>query len=80
MIRLIFAYPFPPVYVRDVWNHSKVNTENINEAISKFKSNGNFYNLSVDRKVKILHETLLDTFPNYIPQQKKVNVSIARLG
>ena len=62
--------PFPPVYVREVWDYNKANVENIKKAISNFNWNRAFENLSVDEKVERLNETLLNTFWNHITNKK----------
>ena len=38
--------PLPPVYVREVWDNSKVNIENIKKAISNFNWTKAFENIS----------------------------------
>ena len=60
----------PPVYIREVWDYSKANIENINKAISHFNWTKAFKNLSVDEKVELLNETLLNSYQNYIPNKK----------
>ena len=62
--------PLPPVYVREVWDYSKANVENIKKAVSYFNWKRAFQNLSVDEKVELLNETLLNIFRNYIPNKK----------
>ena len=62
--------PLPPPYVRKVWDYSKANAENIKKAISSFNWNKAFENLSIDVKVELLNETLLNIFRNYIPNNK----------
>ena len=62
--------PLPPAYVREVWDYSKANAENIKKAISSFNWNKAFENLSIDAKVELLNETLLNIFRNYIPNKK----------
>ena len=62
--------PLPPHYVREVWNYSKANAENIKKAISSFNWNKVFGNLSIDAKVGLFNETLLNIFRNYIPNKK----------
>ena len=62
--------PLPPPYVREVWDYSKANAENIKKAISSFNWNKAFENLSIDAKVELLNETLLNIFRNYIPNKK----------
>ena len=62
--------PLPPVYVREVWDYSKANVENIKKAVANFNWKRAFENLSVDEKVELLNETLLNIFRNYIPNKK----------
>ena len=60
----------PPLYIREVWNCSQGNVENIKYAISNFNWSNAFGNLSIDGKVKHLNETLLNIFQNYTPNKK----------
>ena len=62
--------PLPPVYIREVWDYSKANIEYINKAISNLNWTKVFENLSVDEKVELLNETLLNIYRNYIPNKK----------
>ena len=62
--------PLLPAYVREVWDYSKANAENIKKVISSFNWNKTFENLSIDAKVELLNETLLNIFRNYIPNKK----------
>ena len=62
--------PLPPVYIREVWNYSQANVENIKYVISNFNWSKAFENLSVYGKVKHLNKTLLNIFQNYIPNKK----------
>ena len=60
----------PPVYVCEAWDYNKANVENIKKAVSNFNWNSAIQNLSVDEKVELLNETLLNIFWNYIPNKK----------
>ena len=62
--------PLPPSYVREVWDYSSANTKNMQKAVRNFDWEKIFGNLSVDRKVDLLNETLLNIFRNYIPNKK----------
>ena len=62
--------PFPPVYVCEVWDYNKANVENITKAVSNFNWKKAFENLSVDEKVELLNETLLNIFRSYILKKK----------
>ena len=60
--------PLPPIYVREVWNCWKTNVEYIRKAISEsdFDWNKVFENLTIDEKVALLSQTLLNLFRKYI--------------
>ena len=62
--------PLPPVYIRKVRDYSKANIENINKAIFNFNWARAFENLSLDKKVKLLNEALLNIYRNYIRNRK----------
>ena len=68
--KIDIRFPLPPVYVREVWDYSKANVENIKKAVANFNCKRAFENLSVDEKVELLNETLLNIFRNYIPNKK----------
>ena len=59
-----------PSYVREVWDYSSANAENIQKAVQDFDWEKAFWNLSVDRKIDLLNETLLNILRNYIPDKK----------
>ena len=62
--------PFPTIFVCEVWDYSKANVEHIKKAISNFNWHNAFKDLSIDEKVVLLNETLLNIFRNYIPNKK----------
>ena len=68
--KINFQVSPPPVYIREVWDYNKANIENINKAISNFNWTKAFENLSVNEKVELLNETLLNIYRNYIPNKK----------
>ena len=51
-------------------NYSKADVQNIQKAILDFNWRKAFESLSVDSKVDLLNETLLNIFRNYIPNKK----------
>ena len=59
----------PPVFIREVWNYSKANVQNIQKTLD-FNWRRAFESLSVDSKVDLLNEALLNIFRNYIPNKK----------
>ena len=63
--------PLPRPYVWKIWDYSKANPENIKKAVSSFNWNRAFENLSIDAKVELLNETLVNIFRNYIQKKKK---------
>ena len=62
--------PLPPVFIRKVRDYSKANIENVNKAISNFNWARAFENLSLDKKVELLNEALLNIYRNYIRNRK----------
>ena len=62
--------PLHPVYIHKVRDYSKANIENINKAISNFSWARAFENISLDKKVELLNETLLNIYGNYIRNRK----------
>ena len=72
--KIDLCVPLPPAYVREVWDYSKANAENIKKAISSFNWNKAFENLSIDAKVELLNETLLNIFRNYIVRLPSASV------
>ena len=68
--KIDIRFPLSPLHVREIWDCNKANVENIKKAVSNFNWNRAFENLSVDEKVELLNETLLNIFWNYIPNKK----------
>ena len=62
--------PLPPKYVREVWDYSKADVQNIKKSIKDFSWEKTLESLSMDSKVDLLNETLLNIFRNYIPNKK----------
>ena len=62
--------PLPPSYVGEVWDYRKANVKSIQKAIQTFDWLKAFGTFSVDGKVDILIETLMNIFRNYIPNKK----------
>ena len=58
--KLNIRVPLPPVFIREVWNYSKADVQNIQKAILNFNWRKAFESLSVDSKVDLLNETLLN--------------------
>ena len=66
----------PRTYVRQMWDYSSGNTNNVQKAVRNFDWEKAFGDLFVDRKVDLLNETLLNIFRSYIANKKlKLNYS-----
>ena len=60
---------YPPPYSREVWHYREANTDLIRRAISNFNWEKAFCNTSVNKKVSIFNETILNILSNYIPHE-----------
>ena len=65
---LNFDVPLPPHY-RDVWDYKHENTETIQRAISTFDWSKPFFHRNANEKCKILTDSLLNIFKNFIPHK-----------
>ena len=66
---LNFDIPLPPPYYRKLWDYKKANTEAMQRAISAINWERAFQNKDINDKIKILSETLLNIFNNFIPNK-----------
>ena len=64
--------PLPLVFICEVWNYSKADVQNIQKTILGFNWRKAFESLSVDSKVDLLNETLLNVFRNYIANKNQI--------
>ena len=62
--------PFPPKYVRKVWDYSKADVQNIKKSIKDVNWGKNLESLSIDSKIDLPNETFLNIFRNYILDKK----------
>ena len=69
MGKLTFLFPYPS-YVREVWYYRKADVKSIQKAIPTFDWVKAFGNLSIDAKVDVLNETLINIFRNYVSNKK----------
>ena len=65
-----FNVPLPPPYIREVWNYKNAKVENIQQSISGIDWDFIFQGKTVNQKVNILNECLLNVFHNFIPNKK----------
>ena len=61
---------YPPLYKRLVWIYDKANSIMIQRAASQFDWEKAFSNQSIDSKIEIFNEVLLNIFSNYCPSKK----------
>ena len=62
--------PLLPKYVREVWDYSKADVQNIKKSIKEFNWGKTLESFSIDSKADLLNETLLNIFWNYITIKK----------
>ena len=60
---------YPPPYERLVWDYKKANVDSIQKALEKIDWGFLFSNKSVHQQVKILNNTLMNVFSNFIPNK-----------
>ena len=68
---LNFNIPLPPPYYRELWDFKSANTECIQKSINNFDWARAFQNQNCNEQCKILSETLLNIFRNFIPHKVK---------
>ena len=74
---LNFNVPFTPPYYREIWDYKQANTENIQKAISMFDWQKAFKNKNTNEMTRILTDTSMNIFKNFILHKtKKVTVNI----
>ena len=56
----------PPSYSREVWDYKNANVKGIQKSTSLFNWEKAFENLSIDEKVGLLNNILLNLFRNFI--------------
>ena len=68
---LNFKVPLPPPYYSEIWVYKKANIQNIQKAISMFDWRSAFKDNTVNKYCKILTDTLINIFENFIPHKTK---------
>ena len=68
---LDFNVPLPPPYYREIWDYKNADTESIQKAISNFDWPKAFRNKNANESCKLLTDTLMNIFRNYIPHKTK---------
>ena len=63
---LNFNIPHPPLYFRELWDIKIANIECIQKSINNFDRTTAFKNRNCNEQCKILSETLLNVFRNFI--------------
>ena len=64
-----FKAPFPPPYLREVWDYKNANVNHIQSAASSIDCEFLFHGANVNQKVDILNECLKNIFHNFIPNR-----------
>ena len=54
--------PFQPKYVREVWDYSNADVQNIKKSIENFNGGKDLESLSIDSKVDLLNKRFLNIF------------------
>ena len=68
--KINFNVPLPPLYIREVWDYKNAKVENIQQSVSGIDWNFIFQGKTVNQKVNILNECLLNVFHNFILNKK----------
>ena len=71
--KIDFNVPLFPPYVwniREVWDYKNAKVAYIQQSVSGIDWDFNFQGKTINRKVNILNECLLDVFHNFIPSKK----------
>ena len=63
---LYFIVPLPPPYYREIWDYKHENIKKIQKAISMFYWHQAFKNKNTNEMTRILTDTLLNIFKNFI--------------
>ena len=68
---LDFYVPLSSLYYRDIWYYKNADTESIQKAISNFDWPKAFRNKNANESCKLMMDTLMNIFKNYIPRKTK---------
>ena len=68
--KINFNVPLPPLYIREVWDYRNTKVENNQQSVSGIDWDFMFQEKTVNQKVNILNECLLNIFLNFIPNKK----------
>ena len=66
-----FNVPLPLPYYREIWDYKNAYTESIQKAISNLDWSKAFRNKNANENCKLLTDTLMNIFRNYIPNEIK---------
>ena len=68
-IKFILKARYPPPYKREVWYFQKTNTDHMKRTINGFPWERSLTNLYFYNTVYLFHETINNTFSNFIPHE-----------
>ena len=63
---------YPPPYEKHIWHYKYAHTVQIKNALASFNWEQALSNSSIDKKISILNETIINVMSNYIPNKIKV--------
>ena len=68
--KISFNVPLPPPYIREVLDYKNAKVASIQQSVSGIDWDFIFWGKTVNQKVNILNECLLNVFRNFIPNKK----------
>ena len=71
MIYRTFNVPLPPLCYREIWDHKHANVDNLQKSISMFDWHKALKNKNTNEMPKILTDTFMNIFKNFIPRKTK---------
>ena len=66
-----FNVPLPSPYYGEIWDYKHANTENIQKVISMFDWHKAFKNKNTNEMTRMLTDTLMNIFKNFIRHKTK---------
>ena len=63
---------YPPPYEKRVWHYKYANTTQIKNALASFNWEQALSNSSINKKISVLNETIINVMSNYIPHETLV--------
>ena len=67
--KLNLRIEYPPPYIRKIWDYNRSETDSIDRSIEMFDWSYLFSRKNVHEQVELFNKTLLNIFPNFIPNK-----------